>query len=60
VSVCEGEGGGGGGAGVVVSVDARARFLLCARVALLIQHATRSHVITYGLSGSTKFFDVMS
>ena len=30
------------------------------RVALLIQHATRRHIVVCGLSGSTIFFDITS
>ena len=30
----------------------------CARVALLIQHATRRHIVIRGVSGATVFFDI--
>ena len=40
---------------VCVSVDARERACACARVALIIQHKTRRHVVICGLSGSTIF-----
>ena len=46
---------GGGG-----SVSARARACVRERVALLIQHATRRHVVICGLSDSTVFFDIIS
>ena len=39
-----------------VVVDARTRECTCARVALLIQHATLRHIVICGLSGSTTFF----
>ena len=32
----------------------------CARVALLIQHATRRYIAICGLSGFTVFFDIFS
>ena len=41
-------------------VGARARACASARVALIIQHATRRHTVICGLSGSTIFFDVVS
>ena len=45
---------------VYVVVCARARACACLRVALLIQHATRRHIIICGLSGSTTFFYIIS
>ena len=42
-----------------VGVSARALACACARVALLIQYATR-HIVICGLSGSTIFFDIIS
>jgi hypothetical protein len=41
-----------------VSVDAWARVYACARVALLIQHATRMRQTVCELSGSTTFLDI--
>jgi hypothetical protein len=41
-------------------VRAGARACACARVALLIQHATRHHIGICGLSGSIIFFDIIS
>jgi hypothetical protein len=32
----------------------------CTRAALIIQHATRCHIVICGLSGSTIFFDITS
>jgi hypothetical protein len=32
----------------------------CARVALIIQHATRRHIVICGLSGYTVFFHIIS
>jgi hypothetical protein len=49
---------GGGEEWVVVSE--RVLACACARVALLIQHKMRRHIVTCGLSGSTKFFDIVS
>jgi hypothetical protein len=44
-----------------VGVGAEALVCACARVALLIQHATRMrHIAIWGLSGSTSFFDIIS
>jgi hypothetical protein len=45
---------------VRMNVSARARAYVCARVRLLIQHATRRHIDICGLSGSTTFFEIMS
>ena len=42
----------GGGAVLLASA--------CARVALLMQHATRMHLIVCGLSGSITFFEIIS
>jgi hypothetical protein len=39
-------------------VGTRAQAHACARVALIIQHATHRHIVIRGLSGSTIFFDV--
>ena len=47
--------GGRGG----VPVGAQAVACACARVALIIQHATRRHVIICGLSGFTIFLDII-
>jgi hypothetical protein len=44
---------------VRVCVDARTLACVCARVALLIQHATRCHVIC-SLSGCTIYLDIIS
>ena len=44
---------------VCVVVDARTWACTCARVALLIQHAKRHHIVC-GLSGSSRFFDITS
>ena len=41
-------------------VRARALARACARVALLIQHATRRHIVVCRVSGSTKFFGVVT
>jgi hypothetical protein len=41
-------------------VDVRARMCACARVALLMQYATSSHILICGLSGSAVFFDIIS
>ena len=43
-----------------VGVGALALACTCARVALLIHHATRRHIAIYSLSGSTIFFDIIS
>jgi hypothetical protein len=43
-----------------VGVGARARACACARVALLIQHAARRHIVICGLSSCTIFFDIIS
>jgi hypothetical protein len=44
-----------------VGANARARECAFARVALLIQHATRMrHIVIGGLSGSTILFDIIS
>ena len=43
-----------------VGVSARALACASARVALLIQHAMRHHILICGLSGSTTFFDITS
>jgi hypothetical protein len=48
------------GVRVCVGVGARARACACKRVALLIQHATCSHIVICDLSGSTMFFDIIS
>ena len=45
---------------VGVGVVARALACACARVALLIQHVTRCHIVICGLSGSTIVFDIIS
>jgi hypothetical protein len=45
---------------VRVDGGARARACACARVALLIQYATRGLHIFCGPSGSTIFFDIIS
>lgn len=45
---------------VRVGVDARTRAYSCARVAMLIWHATRHHIVFCGLSGSTIVFDIIS
>ena len=37
-----------------------ARACACARVALIIQHATRHHTVICGISGSNIFFDIIS
>jgi hypothetical protein len=39
---------------------ARVRACACARVGLLIQDATRRHIVICGLSGSAIFFDIIS
>jgi hypothetical protein len=44
---------------VCVDVGTRARTSACACVALIIQHATRRHIVC-GLSGSTIIFDITS
>jgi hypothetical protein len=41
-------------------VGARERAYACARVALLIQHSTRRHIVIRGSSGFTTFFDIIS
>ena len=41
-------------------VGVRARYCACARVALLIQRATRRHIVICGLSGSITLFDSIS
>ena len=43
-----------------VVVVARGRAYACALATLLIQHATRRHIVICGLSGSSKFFDIGS
>jgi hypothetical protein len=43
-----------------VGVGAWALAFACARVALLIHHATRRNTATCGLFGSTTFFDIIS
>ena len=43
---------------VGVCMGARARACACARVALLVQHATRRHIVIFGLSDSTICFDI--
>jgi hypothetical protein len=45
---------------VYVGLGAWARACACARVALIIQHATRRHIVICGLCGYTKVFDIMS
>ena len=40
-------------------VGTRALACACERVALLIQHETRSYIAICGLSGSTTFFDIV-
>ena len=45
---------------VYVGVGAWARACACARVALLIQHATRRHIVICGFCASAKFFDIIS
>ena len=44
----------------VVGVSARALACACALVVLLIQHATRLHIVIFGFSGSTTFFHIIS
>jgi hypothetical protein len=39
-----------------VSLGARTLVCACARVALIIQHATHRHIAIYGFSGSTYFW----
>ena len=43
-----------------VCVCARERTCVCAHVALVIQHATRRHIVICGLSDYIIFFDVIS
>ena len=43
-----------------VAVGAMARACACARVALITHHATRRHIVIYGFSGYTNFFDIIS
>ena len=45
---------------VYVGVGAQAWACAYTRVALLIQHAPRRHIVICGLSGSTTFFDIIS
>jgi hypothetical protein len=45
---------------VRVVLGARVRACICVRVAFLVQHAKRRHIIVCGLSGSTIFFDIFS
>jgi hypothetical protein len=44
---------------VSVGVGARALACACVRVALLVQRATRIHQIVSGISGSTRYFDII-
>jgi hypothetical protein len=41
-------------------MDVGARACACARVALIIQHATRRHIVICGLSGFTIFVNIIS
>jgi hypothetical protein len=43
-----------------VGVYARTLAYACTSVDLLIQHATRRHIVICGLSGSIIFFDIIS
>ena len=44
-----------------VCVCARAQTCACARIALLIQYATRTcQIVIYGVSGSAIFFDIIT
>ena len=52
--VCVGVEGG------VVGARALERACAFSHVALITQHATRHHAAICGLSGSTKFFDIIS
>ena len=45
---------------VCVCLGDRALAYACARVALVIQHATPRHIVICGLSGSTTWFDIIS
>jgi hypothetical protein len=45
---------------MIVGVGARALVCACARVALLVQHATRRHIAICGLSRTTIFVDITS
>jgi hypothetical protein len=45
---------------VFICVSARELACVCARVALLIQHAVRRNFAMCGFSGSTIFFDIVS
>ena len=44
---------------VFVCVGPRARACACAHVALIIQHATRRHIVICSLSLPTKVFDII-
>jgi hypothetical protein len=44
---------------VCVVVGSQARVCGCARIALIIQHVMRRHIVICGLSGSTMFFDII-
>jgi hypothetical protein len=45
---------------VRVGVGKEEQACACARVALIIQHATSRHIVTCNLSGSNIFLDIIS
>ena len=45
---------------VWTGVGTQTRACACARVALIIQHATLRRIVICGLSGSATFFDIIS